>query len=73
MRKVNPSKLFIPAPPRDSSCGCSECNFMKLISIEKIYKCLLTEEPEIKIDTDLLFKARKPILRMMEISEKLGL
>jgi quinolinate synthase len=73
MRKVNPSKMFIPAPPKDSTCGCSECNFMKLVTMEKIYRCLLDEEPEIKIDQDLLEKARKPILRMMEISEKLGL
>ena len=73
MKRATPSKIFIPAPPKDSTCGCSECNFMKLITVEKIYRCLLTEEPEIEIDTDLLVKARKPILRMMEISEKLGL
>jgi len=73
MKKENPEKTFIPAPPRDSTCGCSECNFMKLITLEKIYSCLLNEEPEINIDQDLLVKAQKPILRMMEISEKLGL
>jgi quinolinate synthase len=73
MKKENPSKLFIPAPPKDSTCGCSECNFMKLVTIEKIYRCLLDESPEIIIDQDLLVRARKPILRMMEISEKLGL
>lgn len=73
MRNANPLKLFIPAPPKDSTCGCSECNFMKLITIEKIYKCLLTEEPEITVEMDLAEKARKPILRMMEISKKLGL
>ena len=73
MKKANPSKIFIPAPPRDSTCGCSECSFMKLITIEKIYKCLRDEKPEIIIDPDMLLKARKPIIRMMEISEKLGL
>jgi quinolinate synthase len=73
MKKSNPSKEFIPAPPRDSTCGCSECSFMKLITVEKIYRCLLNEEPEIHIRKDLLEKAQKPILRMMEISEKLGL
>lgn len=73
MKKANPSKLYIPAPARDSTCGCSECSFMKLISIEKIYRCLLNEAPEISVKTDLLEKARKPIRRMMEISEKLGL
>jgi quinolinate synthase len=73
MKKANPSKIFIPAPPRDSTCGCSECSFMKLITMEKLYKCLRDEKPEIIIDPDMLLKARKPIIRMMEISEKLGL
>ena len=40
MKKENPDKKYIPAPPKDSTCGCSECNFMKLITIEKIYNCL---------------------------------
>ena len=73
MKKENPSKNFIPAPPKDSTCGCSECSFMKLVTLEKIYKCLLNEEPEILIEEDILFKAQRPIRRMMEISEKLGL
>jgi quinolinate synthase len=73
MRKANPLKLYIPAPPKDSTCGCSECNFMKMITMEKIYKCLRNDKPEISIDPEILEKARKPILRMMEISEKLGL
>lgn len=73
MKKENPQKIFIPVPPVDSTCGCSECSFMKLITIEKIYNCLKTEKPEITLDRDLLLKAQKPIRRMMEISEKLGL
>jgi quinolinate synthase len=73
MKKENPGKKFIPVPPIDSTCGCSECSFMKLITIEKIYSCLKNEKPEITIDHNLLIKAQKPIIRMMEISEKLGL
>jgi quinolinate synthase len=73
MKKENPGKKFIPVPPIDSTCGCSECSFMKLITIEKIYICLKNEKPEITIDHNLLIKAQKPIIRMMEISEKLGL
>ena len=70
MKKVNPGKLFIPAPPRDSTCGCSECNFMKLITIEKIYNCLKDETPEIILDRNLIEAAQKPIRRMLEISAK---
>jgi quinolinate synthase len=73
MKKENPEKIYIPAPPRDSTCGCSECNFMKLITLEKIYKCLINEEPEIFVDENLIRKAERPIRRMMEISEKAGL
>jgi quinolinate synthase len=73
MKKENPDKMYIPAPPIDSTCGCSECSFMKLITIEKIYNCLKNEIPEITIEKSILYKAQKPIRRMMEISEKLGL
>lgn len=73
MQKASPSKKFIPAPPKDSTCGCSECSFMKLITLEKIYRCLSDESPEIILEADLIDKAEKPIRRMMEISEKLGI
>jgi quinolinate synthase len=72
MKKENPEKTYIPAPPVDSTCGCSECSFMKLITIEKILNCLKNEKPEIIVDNNTLIRAQKPIKRMMEISEKLG-
>ena len=73
MKKAQPEKEFIPAPPVDSTCGCSECNFMKMITVEKIYKSLKFEEPEIKIDPEIIKRASVPIKRMLEISAKLGL
>lgn len=73
MKAANPDKTFVPVPPRDSTFGCNECSYMKLITLEKIYECLKNEAPEIKIHAKTIEKARKPILRMMEISEKLGL
>ncbi len=73
MIKFNPDKSFIPAPPRDSTCGCSECSFMKLITMEKIYSCLKKCSPEINMDNELMDKARIPIVRMLDISEKLNL
>jgi quinolinate synthase len=73
MKKSNPQKIFIPVPPRDSTCGCSECNFMKLITLEKIYWCLENEKPEINVNKDIIEAARKPIVRMMEISRAAGL
>ena len=73
MKKNNPKKLFIVAPPKDSTCGCNDCNFMKLITMEKIYNTLKYEMPEIEIDEKLRKKAERSINRMLEISEKLGL
>jgi quinolinate synthase len=73
MKKARPEKIFIPAPPKDSTCGCSECNFMKLITLEKIYKSLKFEEPEIIVDPLIAKQALIPIRRMLDISAKLGL
>ncbi|HZM13639.1 MAG TPA: quinolinate synthase NadA [Bacteroidales bacterium] len=73
MKKAQPDKEFIPAPPVDSTCGCSECNFMKMITVEKIYKSLKFEEPEITVDPEIIKRAAVPIKRMLEISAKLGL
>jgi quinolinate synthase len=73
MRKASPGKHFIPAPPKDSTCACSDCNFMKLISLKKIYNTLKYELPEINLDRELMDKARGSITRMLEISKKLNL
>ena len=73
MKKANPEKTFIPVPPRDSTCACSECNFMKLITMKKLYNCLNDEAPEIRLDKEIIINAAKPIRRMLEISEKLGI
>jgi quinolinate synthase len=73
MRKACPDKIFIPAPPKDSTCGCNDCKFMKLITLKKIYDCLLNENNEITLDGELMKKAEKSILRMLDISSKLKL
>ncbi|MBR6311085.1 MAG: quinolinate synthase NadA [Paludibacteraceae bacterium] len=73
MQKANPKKTFIPAPPNDSTCACNECNFMRLNTLEKLYDCLKNETPEILIDEKMQKAAVKPIKKMLEISEKLGL
>lgn len=68
MQKRNPDKTFIPIPPIDSTCGCNECNFMKLNTLEKVRNCLLRETPEILVDETIRAKAVKPILKMLEMS-----
>ena len=73
MQKRCPDKTFIPAPPNDSTCACNECNYMKLITLEKLYNCLKYEWPQVEVDPKVAEKAIRPINRMLEISAKLGL
>ena len=73
MQKNCPTKLFIPAPPNDSTCACNECSFMRLNTIEKLYLCLKNESPEILVDPKIAIDAVKPIKKMLEISAELGL
>lgn len=73
MQKSCPQKKFIPVPPSDSTCACNECNYMRLITLEKLYNTLKYEWPEIIVDKEIADKAIRPIHRMLEISEKLGL
>jgi len=69
MVSENPGKLLIPAPAKeDNTCACSECAFMKLNTLEKIYKCLLNESPEIHIPSGIIEEALLPIQRMMAMS-----
>ena len=68
MQKRCPKKTFIPAPVEDDTCACSECAFMKLNTLEKLYRCLLNESPEVKMDKKLMDGARIPIQRMFELS-----
>lgn len=67
MRKDCPEKTFIPAPPDDATtCGCNDCSFMKLNTLEKLYRCLRDETPEITVDPALAEAALRPIERMLE-------
>lgn len=68
MRRLCADKTFIPAPPADSTCGCNDCAFMKLITMEKLYNTLRYELPEVHIDAEVAERARRPIERMLELS-----
>lgn len=72
MKKASPNKTFIPAPP-NNACACNDCPHMKLNTLEKLYNAMRFELPEIDLPEDVIYRARKPIERMLEISERLGL
>ena len=71
MQKSAPQKTFIPAPPDDSTCACNECNYMKLITLPKLYNCLKYEWPFIEVDPQVAEKAVRPIKKMLEISARI--
>lgn len=70
MQKFSPDKTFIPAPSIDATCGCNDCSYMKLNTLEKLYNTLKYEQPEITMDEKLMDEARMPIMKMLEISKK---
>lgn len=71
MKKEAPDKKLIPAPIYNNvSCACSECPYMKLNSLEKLYNCLKYELPEVTVDDRIKERALLPITRMLEISKK---
>lgn len=71
MRKRAPHKKLIPALTNDSSCNCSECHFMKLNNLQKLYLCMKYELPEILMDEELRLKALRPINKMLEMSQNI--
>lgn len=69
LSKAVPEKTLIPAPStEDNTCACSECAFMKVNTLEKLYLCLKNESPEILVNEPLRIEALKPIQRMLELS-----
>jgi len=70
MQQEVPDKILIPAPAKDdNTCACSECGYMKMNTLQKLYNCLLTESPEINVPEDIMKKALIPIERMLELSK----
>lgn len=69
MQKSAPQKTFIPVPPEDATCACNECNYMRLISLKKLYNALRYEWPTVEVPAEVAEKAILPIQRMLEISK----
>lgn len=69
LQRQMPGKQFIPAPSGDdNTCACSECAYMKVNTLQKLYDCLMQESPEILIEESLMQTAYRPIKRMLELS-----
>ncbi|MDD2981991.1 MAG: quinolinate synthase NadA [Crocinitomicaceae bacterium] len=69
MQQEVPNKILIPAPSKeDNTCACSECAFMKMNTLQKLYDCLVNGYPEINIPEEIRIKALIPINRMLQNS-----
>ena len=68
MQKASPEKEFIVVPS-DETCSCNDCPYMKMNTLQKLYLTLKNEKPEIILDHEIIEKAKRPILRMLEISK----
>lgn len=70
MQQEVPQAVLIPAPAEeDNTCACSECAFMKMNTLQKLYNCLLHETPQIEVSEEIRKKAILPIERMLELSK----
>ncbi|AZJ35601.1 quinolinate synthase NadA [Tenacibaculum singaporense] len=70
MQQEVPNTELIPAPAKeDNTCACSECAYMKVNTMQKLYDCLLNESPKIEVPKNIREKALVPIQRMLELSK----
>jgi len=69
MKQESPNKILIPAPVDDDNCNCSECFYMKMNTMKKLYLCLKHEMPFVEVDAELSKKALVSIERMLELSK----
>jgi quinolinate synthase len=62
MKQQNPGKTFVPASEK------AECQYMKMITPEKVYASLREDKYEVKVPKEIADKARLAIERMLSIS-----
>lgn len=70
MRLEAPGKEFLIVPANES-CNCNDCEYMKMITPEKVYLCIRDEQPEILLEEEVMDKSRGAIRRMLELSRNL--
>lgn len=71
MQRACPDKEFIPVPPEVTEgvgCSCNECEYMRMNTLEKVYACLMNEQPEMIVDKEVAEKAVSSIQRMLSMS-----
>lgn len=67
LRRDVPGKNLIAGPT--DRCACAECRFMKMNTLEKLYRCLRDLSPAVELEESLREAAKAPIMRMLELSK----
>ncbi len=67
LKRLCPTKEFIPAPPMDSTCGCNDCSYMKMVTLDNIISTLENMSPEIEMEEDVRSAAERAILNMIKV------
>ncbi|MFV9838435.1 MAG: quinolinate synthase NadA [Aaplasma endosymbiont of Hyalomma asiaticum] len=66
MKKASPGSTFYVVSSTSPGCeSCSKCPYMRLNTMEKLYKCIAEESPEIILDMEIITDARKSVDAMM--------
>jgi len=66
--KQVPEKVLYQAPGMDQSCACNRCPYMRLNTLEKLYRCLRDDGPRVTVPEELAKLALRPIERMLALS-----
>ena len=61
MKKQNPHKTFVPASEK------AECQYMKMITLQKVYDSLVHDKYHVTVEKKVADKARRAIDRMLTI------
>jgi quinolinate synthase len=72
MKKRSPNSVFYDVPSLQQGGGCVSCNacpHMKLNTLEKLHLCLQNETPELTLSPALIEAAKKPLIKMLEMSQ----
>ena len=67
MGKAVPHKAFYAVPGADG-CSCNACPYMRLNTLDKVWRCLESMAPAIELDESIRLRALAPIQKMLEMS-----
>ncbi len=75
MQKRSVGSVFYPVPgvfDGGACVNCNNCEFMKMNTMEKLFVCLRDQTPELVLAPELIVAARKPLDRMLQMSQAIA-